>query len=58
MQCDESFNYIGYVPERCYSLSAMCNAPPEPTTDTIKTTHVKDHVYVGGDTITCVSYIV
>ena len=54
MQCDESFNYIGYVPERCYSLSAMCNAPPQPATDTIKTTHVKDHVYVAGDTITCV----
>ena len=57
MQCGESFDYIGYVPERCYSASAECNAPPEPSTVTIKTTHIKGLEYVGGGAVTCVNIV-
>ena len=58
MMCGESFHYIGVfgdVPERCYSVSAACNAPMDPSNQKIKTTRIEGHVYVGGDAVTYVS---
>ena len=53
VRCENTFDYFGYVPERCFSATDTCDAPPEPSTDAIKSSHIdgRGHEYVGGDSV-------
>ena len=56
VMCGHTFEYFSaasYVPERCFSATETCEAPPEPSTDAIKSSHIdgRGHEYVGGDSV-------